>query len=128
LSRSFRGGVHPPHHKTTEGLPIERFPAQSVVVIPVYQHIGAPCEPLVAVGDRVLMGQKIADCDARVTAPVHSSVSGKVTAIEMRPHPNRRDTLAVVIENDGLDEKFPGLTPCPDVELMSREESYRSHP
>ena len=123
MSRSFRGGIHPPHRKkSTEGLPIEHLAAPSVVVIPVQQHVGAPCEPLVAVGNRVLMGQKIADCEARVTAPVHSSVSGKVTAIEMRPHPNRRETLAVIIENDGLDEKVAGLNPCPDIDLMTREE------
>lgn len=123
LSRSFRGGVHPPHRKkSTEGLPIEHLAAPSVVVIPVQQHIGEPCGPLVAVGDRVLMGQKIADCDARVTAPIHSSVSGKVTAIKLYPHPNGRDINAVVIENDGLDEKVAGLKPCPELEQMSRDE------
>ena len=123
MSRSFRGGVHPPHHKkSTEGLPIESAAAPSVVVIPVQQHIGAPCSALVSVGDRVLMGQKIADCAARVTAPIHASVSGKVIAVEMRAHPNGRETRAIVIENDRLDEKFDGLTPCPDIDLMSREE------
>ncbi|MBQ3868313.1 MAG: electron transport complex subunit RsxC, partial [Clostridia bacterium] len=76
------------------------------VVVPMAQHIGAPCKPLVAVGDQVLMGQKIGDNPAPVSAPIHSPVSGKVIAIEPRPHPLGDNIMAVVIENDGLD------TPC----------------
>jgi len=70
------------------------------------QHIGAPCEPLVKKGDQVGVGQKIGDADAFVSAPVHSSVSGKVVAIEPYPHPLRRQVLSVVIEADKDDQRF----------------------
>lgn len=123
MSRSFRGGIHPPCRKeATEGLPIEVLESPPLVVIPVQQHVGAGCIPLVKVGDRVLMGQKIADCDARVTAPVHSSVSGKVTAVQMHSHPNGREIQAVVIENDNLDEKHPDLRPLPSLEELTPEQ------
>jgi len=70
------------------------------------QHIGAPCTPLVKVGDRVLRGQKIGDGEG-LCVPVHASVSGTVTAIEPRPHTNGRLVNAVVIQNDFRDETVP---------------------
>jgi len=85
----------------------------AVVVVPLIQHIGVPCAPLVSVGDRVFMGQKIGDAEALITAPVHSSVSGKVLAIEPRPHIACREVLSVVIENDGEDELHQDITPHP---------------
>jgi len=77
------------------------------VVIPMQRHIGAPCTPLVQVGDRVLRGQKIGDGEG-LCVPVHASVSGTVVAIEERPHTSGRNVLAVVIENDFQDETLPG--------------------
>ncbi|MGB4607899.1 MAG: electron transport complex subunit RsxC, partial [Sedimentibacter sp.] len=83
---TFKGGVHPPHSKSlTQNVPIEEIPAPNLVVIPLSQHIGAPCDPLVAVGDTVKVGQKIGDSKAFVSVPVHSSVSGTVKKIEQRP-------------------------------------------
>ena len=76
------------------------------VVIPMQQHIGAPCQPLVQVGDRVLRGQKIGDGEG-LCVPVHASVSGTVVAIEPRPHTSGRMVNAIVIENDMLDETVP---------------------
>jgi electron transport complex protein RnfC len=75
------------------------------------QHIGATNAALVAVGDRVLLGQKIGESDAAIACPVHASVSGRVTAIEKRAHPNGREVLSVVIENDYADEVHPSLAP-----------------
>ncbi|MCH5188168.1 MAG: electron transporter RnfC, partial [Oscillospiraceae bacterium] len=76
---TFRGGVHPKDQKAqTCFKSIRRLEVPEILVFPLSQHIGAPCKPLVAKGDRVLKGMKIADSDAFVSAPIHSSVSGEV--------------------------------------------------
>ena len=104
MKRLFFGGIHPKYNKEmstriTEFAEVK--PKQ--VVIPMVQHIGAPCTPLVQVGDRVLRGQKIGDGEG-LCVPVHASVSGTVIAVEPRPHSNGRMINAVVIENDFKDE------------------------
>ena len=81
------------------------------VVIPMIQHIGAPCTPLVKAGDRVLRGQKIGDGEG-LCVPVHASVSGVVKAIEPRPHVRGTDILSVIIENDFKNESV--TMPIPD--------------
>jgi len=78
------------------------------VVIPMQQHIGAPCNSLVSIGDRVLRGQKIGDGEG-LCVPVHASVSGTVVAIEPRPHTSGRMVNAIVIENDFQDESVPEI-------------------
>ena len=99
---TFKGGIHPHDNKTaTEKLGIEVLGAPDRLIIPMQQHIGAPCEPLVAVGDEIKMGQMIADSKAFVSAPIHSSVSGKVIAIEPVLHPNGSKVMAVIVQNDG---------------------------
>lgn len=80
------------------------MPAPSLVVIPLHQHIGAPCEPVVSKGDRIKMGQKIGEAKQFVCAPIHSSVSGEVIAVEERPLLSGKKVLSVVIRNDGKDE------------------------
>ena len=107
MKRLFFGGIHPKYNKemsktVTDFLTI--VPKQ--VVIPMQQHIGAPCKPLVNVGDRVLRGQKIGDGEG-LCVPVHASVSGTVVAIEPRPHTSGRMVNAIVIENDMQDETVP---------------------
>ncbi len=104
MKRLFFGGIHPLYKKeiSVNGeRPTAIIPNQ--VVIPLQQHIGTPCKPLVCVGDRVLKGQKIGDGDG-MCVPVHSSVSGTVVAVEPRPHPNGQMTEAVVIDNDFKEE------------------------
>lgn len=86
MSHTFKGGVHPNYMKAPE-VPVTVIAPPPQVVIPMAQHIGAPCKPLVSVGDYVKMGQKIGENPAPVSAPVHASVSGKVVAVEARPHP-----------------------------------------
>jgi len=100
--KTFPGGVHPPQYKDlTKGKPIENMPVPIKVIIPLQQHTGASCEPLVKVGDEVKEGQKIGESKAFVSAPVHTSISGKVTAIEPRPHPaSAKDVMAIVIEKN----------------------------
>lgn len=100
-----RGGGEIPHRKrATEGKAIEILPAPAIAVIPLHQHLGAVCEPVVSTGDRVKMGQKIGEGTAFISAPVHASVSGEVIAVEERPLLSGEKVLSVVIKNDGLDE------------------------
>jgi electron transport complex protein RnfC len=101
----FAGGVHPPHSKeTTEASPIEVMSPPSTVVIPLQQHIGAPCKVVVKVKDEVKRGQVVGEAGGFVSAPVHASISGVVTKVELRPHPAGGEVMSVVIESDGKDE------------------------
>ncbi|WP_303917052.1 electron transport complex subunit RsxC [Subdoligranulum variabile] len=111
MRKLFWGGIHPEGHKDLSrgGAPVPA-PLPVQVVLPMVQHIGAACTPLVQVGDQVKMGQKIGDSDG-LCAPVHASVSGKVVAVEPRPHPNGREVLSVVIENDYTDTPDDALKP-----------------
>ena len=107
MKRLFFGGIHPKYNKEmSTGITSFRTITPKQVAIPLLQHIGAPCQPLVAVGDSVLVGQKIGDGDG-LCVPVHASVSGTVTAIEMRPHPRGGQALAVIIDNDEKNTAAP---------------------
>ncbi len=100
MKHLFFGGIHPKYNKEmSTGVTDFQTLEPSAVVIPMAQHIGAPCTPLVAVGDRVLKGQKIGDGEG-LCVPVHASVSGTVIAVEPRPHNSGREVMSVVIEND----------------------------
>lgn len=102
---TFKGGIHPDAHKDlTKNLAIIDLEPSEELVYPLSQHIGAPAKPCVKVGERVLLGQKIAEADGFVSANIHSAVSGTVTAIEKRMHPNGLPTESIVISDDGLDE------------------------
>lgn len=96
---TFPGGVHPPDSKAlTEYCRIQTPPLPKQVAIMLSQHIGAPCEPTVKKNDEVQLGQIIGDSDAFVSAPVHSSVNGKVKEIALRSHVVMGRSLAVVID------------------------------
>ncbi len=119
----FYGGVHPVEGKAaTEHLPLVRFPAPETVVIPLSMHLGAPATPLVSPGEHVLLGQKIGEAAGFISAPVHSSVSGTVLAVEDRPHATRGRCLSVVIRNDGLDTPHPCIRPNPPLEELSAQQ------
>lgn len=125
-AKTFTGGVHPIYNKEmTERLPIVDAIVPKELVFPLSQHIGAPCQPLVKVGDRVLRGQKIADSDAPVSAPIHSSVSGQVTAIELRPGPDGQEVMSIVVSNDGLDEEAAPLATNKEIDQLSSDEIVR---
>lgn len=113
--KKVRGGVKVAHHKNTAELEVVRIPTPSKVVIPMQQHIGAPCEPVVKVGDEVAVGQLIGDSDKFVSAPIHASVSGTVTAIGDIKMPNGSVSKAVTIESDGEMRLWEGIKP-PKVE------------
>ena len=106
------GGVHPVEGKEpTEHKPLVRFPAPKTAVFPLSMQLGAPANPIVEVGDTVKVGQKLGEAAGFISAPVHSSISGKVVAIEERPHATRGKCLSVVVENDGLDTVHESVKP-----------------
>jgi electron transport complex protein RnfC len=99
--RTFRGGIHPPYRKeTTAGKATVEISLPDEVVIPLQQHVGAPNNPVVAVGDKVEAGQKVGESDAFISAPVHTSVSGTVKAIEDRKNFTGASVKSVVISVD----------------------------
>ena len=108
-------GIHPIHEKgLTSSLSVGDLKLPNKVVIPLSQHIGAPSEPLVRIGDSVRKYQKIGEAKGFVSAPVHASISGKVIAIGKFPHPSGNQSNSIVIESDGKDEPVEGLTEHPD--------------
>ena len=116
MAFSFFGGVHPKENKWYAcDKETVVFPAPDTVVIPMSQHIGAPCKPLVKKGDLVTVGQKIGD-NQGLCVPVHASVSGKVKAVSAMAHTNGSTVMSVVIENDHLD------TLCEDIKPRTQEE------
>lgn len=124
---TFKGGIHPLpklHHGKvqTEKCPIEIMPAPEKVSIPISQHIGAPANPIVKIGDHVALGQLIAEATGFVSAPIHASVSGTVTDIAPRINNMGREVLSIIIENDGKDELSSEVTPKGDFNSFSQEE------
>ena len=123
MLHQFFGGVHPAEHKDlTERKAVTALteaPAQ--VVIPMSMHIGAPCKPVVNVGDHVKVGQVIGEVTG-LGAPIHASVSGTVTAIELRPSSNGGSAMSVVIENDGKDTPDPAIQHRDRVEALTGEQ------
>ena len=123
MAFSFFGGVHPKENKIARDVAIQEFPEPDILVIPMSQHIGAPCKPLVKKGDLVTVGQKIGD-NTGLCVPVHASVSGKVKAVEARAHTSGTTVMAVVIENDHLDTLCEDCRPRlqEDVDALTPEE------
>ena len=116
MAFSFFGGIHPNESKWyAEEQKIMEFPEPDVLVIPMSQHIGAPCQPLVKKGELVKVGQKIGD-NQGLCVPVHSPVSGKVSVVAPRPHPNGTTMMSVVIENDHQH------TLCEEIKPRTQEE------
>lgn len=99
---TFFGGIHPYDGKElSEDKEIEDYLPKGDCVYPLSQHIGAPAVPLVKKGDRVLVGQKIAEAGGFVSANIHSGVSGTVKTIEPRMTVGGTKVNSIVIENDG---------------------------
>lgn len=119
---TFKGGVHPGDGKSlAKDKAIVEVKPKGNLVYPVSQHIGAPANPIVSVGDRVLKGQKIAEAGGFVSAPVYASVSGTVKAIELHFSPVGSKVNSIVVENDEEYEEvaYPSVKP---VEDMTKEE------
>ena len=115
----YYGGVHPSEHKElSKEKALVPFPAPQIAVIPMAMHLGAPANPVVQVGDYVKVGQMIGEAAGFISAPVHASVSGKVIAVEERPHANRGTCLSVVIENDGTDTLHESVMPHGELDCL----------
>lgn len=119
---TFKGGIHPDDGKSlAKDKAIVEVRPKGDLVYPVSQHIGAPANPVVAVGDRVLKGQMIAEAGGFVSAPIYASVSGKVKAIAPHLNPTGGTVNSIVIENDGEYEEvdYPAVKPLNE---MTKEE------
>lgn len=121
--QGFKGGVHPPSVKNTMDCATVKMGIPSKVVIPMSQHTGAPCQPVVKKGDAVKVGQVIGDTDAFVSAPIHSSVSGEVTSIDSRIISGSNPVVCIEIKPDGLQELADDIRP-PVIE--SREDFIKA--
>ncbi len=123
LKKTFRGGVHINDRKyLSKDKPIkDHFPTGDLIFL-MNQHIGAPAKPIVTAGERVLVGQRIADEDGFVSVPVISSVSGTVKSVAAHECYNGDTALAVTIENDGKYEQADGFIKYRDFTKMSKEE------
>lgn len=119
---TFKGGIHPPDKKElSKNKTITPAPPPKRVVIPLIQHLGAPCKLAVTIGQEVKKGEVVGTPEGFVSAPVHSSVSGKVVAIGDFPLPTGRTVTSVVIENDGKEE-WTSLKDNPDYMKLSPDE------
>ncbi len=119
---TFVGGIHPYDGKDlSKDRPIADVLPGNELVYPLSQHIGAPAKPIVAKGDRVLMGQKIAESGGFVSAPIYASVSGTVKTLEARRVVAGDQVMSIVVENDGQYEDV-GFRPREDAKSLSREE------
>ena len=114
--KTFKGGAHPYDGKEmSRECPIEILNPGDTLVYPLSQHIGAMAKPLVKAGDRVLVGQKIAEKGGFISANIHSSVSGTVKTIEKRPVATGGMADSIIVENDGMyEEAAPIFSGNPD--------------
>lgn len=125
MKSTFRGGVHPAQSKDkTAHKPIRRAPLPKRVFIPLSQHTGAACRPLVKAGQAVRCGEKIAESDKFISSPIHASISGTVAKIEKFPHPVLGRFDAILIESDGSDAK-EHLAPKGDMSSLPSDEIRR---
>lgn len=123
MAQAFFGGVHPNDMKAaTNEKAIEQLAAPAEVVIPMSMHIGAPCKPIVAVGDYVKIGQRIGEPGGFVSAPIHASVSGKVKAVEPRTSSMGGTVMCVVIENDFQNTVSEDVKPVDDPDSLTPEQ------
>lgn len=117
-----RGGIHPEGHKhATASREIEAAPPPSEVWLPLSQHIGEPATPIVAKGDVVRRGQKVAEGGA-TGVPIHATIGGKVKPLDKRPHPTLLMAPAIVIARAG-DEPELEFPEDPGWRALSRDEA-----
>lgn len=122
---TFKKGIHPKgekHHTDNKAIQVILPRVGSKMVYPMVQSIGIPCQPVVTVGERVLLGQKVGDADGFVSSPIHTSVSGTVNAITKVLTPAGIVSNAVVVENDGLYEEHPSMNEKKDYNSYTNEE------
>lgn len=128
FGRTPKWGVHPDDNKRPAAdAPLRRLPLPQRLYIPLQQHVGQPARPVVLVGQNVLKGQLIAEPQGRISAPVHASTSGTITAIGeiAAPHPSGLPLAAITIESDGLDRSIEPDVPADPLALSPQEISAR---
>ena len=119
---TFRGGVHPYDGKElSKEKPVKEFLPGKELVYPLSQHIGAPAQPVVKKGDRVLAGQKIAEMGGFVSAPIHATVSGIVKDLKKVRNNVGAMVDAIIVENDEQYETVE-FQPAKSLEELSKEE------
>lgn len=120
---TFKRGVHLPESKeSTQSKPMVILLPKEDLVFPMQQHIGAPCQPIVAKGDRVLLGQKIAESSGFVSSPIYASVSGIVKDIKLMLHPDGNKYNSIIIQNDSKYEEDKSLGKTKPLEQYTKEE------
>lgn len=120
---TFKGGIHPYEGKElSESNPVVVLQPTGEMVFPLSQHIGAPAKPLVAKGDKVLVGQKIGEPGGFISSCIISSVSGTVKSIEPRMVANGSMVQSIVVENDGEYQAVEGYGAERDYKTLSKEE------
>lgn len=120
-----RGGVHPHENKhATVGSKISPIPLADRLFIPLQQHIGAPAEPIVKRGDKILKGQLLANSQGMISAPVHAPTSGKVVAIGKHPapHPSGLPVRTIIVEADGEERWTESPFTCHDPFILDPDE------
>jgi electron transport complex protein RnfC len=124
LGKTFKGGVRPSFHckEKTASKPIRLAEQPKRVIIPLSQHTGNPASSLVKIGESVKVGQQIGAARGFISLPVHASISGKVVAIEPRPHPLGFNCLAIIIENDGANLWDETIKPKGDISTLTADE------
>ena len=118
------GGIHPPENKRSAHVAIKALAIPSEVAIPLGQHIGAPARPVVKKGDQVLVGQLLAEAAGFISAAIHSSVSGKVKAIDkvLDGSGFKRDAIIITVEGDEWDPTINRTTDLKKDCALSSEE------
>lgn len=111
MAYTFRGGIRPDDHKYTKNSAIEKIAEPQLVSIPLSQHVGVMCRPVVKAGDKVLVGQLIGEVPSGLGCPVHASVSGTVQRIEEVTTAYGGVSYNVVIENDKQNTLAPTVHP-----------------
>lgn len=120
---TFKGGIHPSDGKEmSKNTPIKEILPKGNLVYPMSQHIGAPSKPIVAVGDKVLVGQKIGEATGFISANIISSVSGIVKAIEPRLTVSGNKVISIIVENDNEYKTVEGIGDKRDYTKLSKEE------
>lgn len=121
--KTFKGGVHPQDKKSlSEKSQTVRLEAKGELTYLMNQHIGAPAKPLVKPGDRVLLGQTIAEAGGFVSASIAASVSGTVKSVGLHMTQSGDEAIAIVVENDSEYEAVEGFGEPRDYEKMSKDE------
>lgn len=121
--KTFAHGIHPTYYKElTRDKAVEAMPLPKQIIIPLQQHIGAPCKPTVKLKDEVRLGDIIGDSEAFVSSPVHTSISGVVKKIEPRPHPGGSWVNSIVIDANDADQTIPSPKEPREVSSLSPDD------